>query len=139
MQPVIYPWFKDSRYVSPDEEEPGAAVKPELKEWGRWYHFPRYGRCNETQRVGDGPGGGCTWRRLPRARVVRIQDVFDAGINRTMPPPERPNDVEYAQPVQNAPLVLAAFDRTAKLAPGGACCGPGCGRHVMSKGTKELE
>ena len=137
MQPVIYPWFKDSRYVSPDDEQ-ATAEKPELKEWGRWFHFPRGGRCNETQRVGDGAGGGCTWRRLPRARVIKIQDVFDAGINRTLPPPERPNDVDYAQPVQNSPLLQAAFDRTAKLAPGAACCGADCERYLTSStGTVE--
>ena len=40
------------------------------------YHFPKDGMCPEGVAVGT---NGCTWRRLPRARMLYGQDLLDHG------------------------------------------------------------
>ena len=44
------------------------------------YHFPRGGECAEGVRLGT---GGCTWRRLPSARMLYGADLLAVGWNRT--------------------------------------------------------
>ena len=38
--------------------------------------FPRKGACADGQQLGD---GGCTWKRMPTARILYGQDLLDAG------------------------------------------------------------
>ena len=44
------------------------------------YHFPRNGECAEGAPLGT---AGCTWRRLPAARMLYGTDLLVAGWNRT--------------------------------------------------------
>jgi hypothetical protein len=53
-----------------------AASYPGEKASGFNYHFPKGGRCPEGVAVGT---NGCTWRRLPRARLLYGQDLLEAG------------------------------------------------------------
>ena len=106
-QPVLFPWFKDSRYVNPDDDPAAAGVKP----WGFWYHFPAGGRCSEGQQVGD---GGCVWKRHPRARVISPGDIYAQGMNRTFQPDVgRGMNMGFDQVLANGRAMLAAFDRVA--------------------------
>ena len=53
-----------------------ANAYPGQKESGFNYHFPKAGRCPEGVDIGT---DGCTWRRLPRARLLYGQDLLDSG------------------------------------------------------------
>jgi len=116
-QPVLFPWFKDSRYVNPDDDPAGGAgVKP----WGFWYHFPRGGRCAEGQQLGD---SGCAWKRHPRTRVISPADIYEQGMNRSFQPGVgRGQNMGFEQVLHNGRAMVAAFDRVS----GPSCCSAEC-------------
>jgi hypothetical protein len=116
-QPVLFPWFKDSRYVNPDDDPArGAGVKP----WGFWYHFPRGGRCAEGQQLGD---SGCAWKRHPRTRVISPADIYAQGMNRSFQPDVgRGQNMGFEQVLHNGRAMVAAFDRVS----GPSCCSAEC-------------
>lgn len=56
--------------MRPGGPHPGAAPS------GHNFHFPKDGACGEGEALGT---GGCTWRRLPRARMLYGADLVAAG------------------------------------------------------------
>ena len=66
--PVYLPYV--AYKVVPANEYPGEKLS------GYNYHFPKGGKCPEGVELGT---NGCTWRRLPRARLLYGQDLLNAG------------------------------------------------------------
>ena len=58
---------------------------------GHNYHFPVQGACKEGEPLGT---GGCTWRRLPKARMLYGADLLAAGWDRTFVP-DTPTNVSH--------------------------------------------
>jgi len=74
---------------------------------GRWYSTPHGGQCAEGTQLGT---DGCTWTRLPRARIVYGQQLAARGFQR---PQGRSvlgqNVVDEAVHFSNAVIMRAAF------------------------------
>jgi len=79
---------------------PGAVQFPS----GYNYHFPREGACGEGESVGT---NGCTWRRLPRARMVYGDDLILHGWDTAFVPDTAENQTHTRR---NAEVFKTAFE-----------------------------
>lgn len=70
-QPVFLPYFY---YQAPKPTYPGT------RRFGSWYSTPKMGECKGGSTLGT---NGCTWRLLPRARVVWGAELLARGWNAT--------------------------------------------------------
>jgi len=60
---------------------------------GHNYHFPKGGACAEGAALGE---NGCTWRRLPAARMLYGADLLAAGWDRAFVP-DTPSNVSHTR------------------------------------------
>ena len=83
---------------------------------GHNYHFPLQGACKEGEPLGT---RGCTWRRLPKARMLYGADLLAAGWDRTFVP-DTPTNVSHSR-ANIAAFATAVRELDALFAP--APCG----------------
>jgi len=81
--------------------KPYQAGDPQVKS-GYNYHFPEEGACDQDQPLRT---DGCTWRRLPQARMFYGADLLAAGWNTSFVP-DTPTDQSHTQ------ANVQAFKRT---------------------------
>ena len=96
---------------------PRAARPPWLEPWGHNYHFPKGGACAEGASLGD---GGCTWRRLPGARMIYGEDLVEAGWSKAFVP-DTPSDTNHTK--ANVRAFQTALDHLGRLVRPAAECG----------------
>ena len=96
-------------YVGVDLKPHAVAHLPWLVASGHNYHFPRGGACAEGEPLGS---GGCTWRRVPAARMIYGQDLLDAGWSRAFVP-DTPKDQNHTK--ANIQAFKAALENLSKL------------------------
>jgi len=100
MQQVALPYFF---YQAPRDAYPGT------QRFGSWYSTPKGGECTGGRALGE---GNCTWRALPRARVVWGRDLLERGWNDTYVahwPLHTLGVNTTAQCLHNAPVLQASF------------------------------
>lgn len=78
------------------------------------YHFPADGACGEGEAIGV---GGCTWRRLPLARMLYGADLLQHGWDLNFVA-DTPTNMSHTQKNVNAfRTALDALDSLVKPSP----------------------
>jgi hypothetical protein len=125
-QSVWLPYFYYQRPRPPVRGEAAASAYPGVRPFGEWYSLPRAGECAEGKPLGH---SGCTWRRLPRARIVWGSELLKLGWNATYIPHWPLHDVGHNttdQCLQNEPVLHEAFAAlTAHVGAAAPCDGRG--------------
>ena len=99
-QPVFLPYF----YY-----QAAKAVYPGTQRFGSWYSTPKAGECKGGSALGK---DGCTWRMMPRARVVWGADLLSRGWNATYVHHWPLHEFGYnttAQCLHNAPIMNESY------------------------------
>jgi hypothetical protein len=109
--PVYLPYV--AYKVVPANAYPGEKLS------GYNYHFPKGGKCPEGAALGT---NGCTWRRLPRVRLLYGQDLIAAGWDNSFVPDTLSNQ---SHTIANNEAFQRAWKKLDDVVAADACGGAG--------------